>query len=116
MTEGALEAIKAAQAAGGLLVAPISAWKISVAAQKRDGPGRIDLSGVPPGVWFRNAVRGAAARIVPTSARIAVEAAEVARVNGRKDPGDCFLIATARVRGGDRHSRWCNAFAGPSAS
>jgi PIN domain nuclease of toxin-antitoxin system len=30
---------------------------------------------------------------------IAFEAAEVPTVYSRKDPGDCFLIATARVRG-----------------
>lgn len=30
---------------------------------------------------------------------VAFEAAEVPLIYGRKDPGDCFLIATARVRG-----------------
>jgi len=30
---------------------------------------------------------------------ITFEAAEVPTIYSRKDPGDCFLIATARVRG-----------------
>lgn len=29
---------------------------------------------------------------------IALEAAEVAQSTGHKDPGDCYLVATARIR------------------
>ena len=38
------------------------------------------------------------ARLVPIHQKIALEAAEVVARTGHKDPGDCFLIATARVR------------------
>ena len=49
--------------------------------------------------WFADAVKAAAAKVVVINARIAVEAAEVPIATGHKDPGDCYLIATARVRG-----------------
>jgi PIN domain nuclease of toxin-antitoxin system len=38
------------------------------------------------------------AKLAPVHQRIAFEAADVATVYARKDPGDCFLIATARIR------------------
>lgn len=37
-------------------------------------------------------------RLVGTSRRVALEAAEVPTVYGSGDPGDCFLIATARIK------------------
>ena len=46
----------------------------------------------------RRAVRQTGARIVPVHHRISCEAANVVTDTGHKDPGDCFLIATARVR------------------
>ena len=39
-----------------------------------------------------------ASTIIPIKQRIAIEAAEVVTATGHKDPGDCYLIATARVR------------------
>jgi PIN domain nuclease of toxin-antitoxin system len=36
--------------------------------------------------------------LVPIHQRIALEAAKVVVATGHKDPGDCYLIATARVR------------------
>lgn len=38
------------------------------------------------------------ARLAPIQQRIAAEAARVVELTGHKDPGDCFLVATARVR------------------
>ncbi|WP_430682319.1 PIN domain-containing protein [Mesorhizobium australafricanum] len=38
------------------------------------------------------------AKIVPIKQRIACEAASVITDTDHKDPGDCYLIATARVR------------------
>jgi PIN domain nuclease of toxin-antitoxin system len=43
-------------------------------------------------------VRATSARVAPVQQRIACEAADVVTLTGHKDPGDCFLIATARVR------------------
>lgn len=99
LTDEALIAVAESQQIGSLYVSPITAWELSVATQKPARRGRPDLKGQEPGAWFRQAVRFLGARLVPVHQRIALEAADVAVVYGRKDPGDCFLIATARVRG-----------------
>lgn len=98
LTEEALVAIGENQAAGMLFASPITAWELAVAAQKRPGPGRPDLGGQFAREWFRQAIELTGARLAPVNQRIAFEAADVATVYARKDPGDCFLIATARVR------------------
>lgn len=36
--------------------------------------------------------------MIPIQQRISCEAAKVVTDTGHKDPGDCFLIATARIR------------------
>jgi PIN domain nuclease of toxin-antitoxin system len=86
------------QEAGTLFVSPITAWELSVATGKSRVAGRPDLGEDPPDRWFREAVRATSTRIVPIRQRIAWEAAKVVSDTGLKDPGDCFLIATARVR------------------
>ncbi len=96
MTPAALEAIAAAQAAGGVFVSPISAWETGLAVIK--SRGRPDLGGQDVAHWFRNALKTAGIKLTPPSQRIAIEAANVPMVFGRGDPGDCFIIATARVK------------------
>jgi len=59
--------------------------------------GRPEL-GMAPGAWFRQALQTASARLATITPAIAAEAASVPAIYGRGDPGDCFLIATARVR------------------
>lgn len=98
LTNEALVAIGESQEAGNLLVSPITAWELSIAAQKPPGRGRPRLGEDPPHHWFREAVRATGARIATVQQRIACEAASVVSLTGHKDPGDCFLIATARVR------------------
>ena len=98
LSEDAQIAIAAAQEAGTLLVSPITAWELSVATKKVRIAGRPDLGAESPDRWFRDAVAVTEARIVPIQQRIALEAARVVTDTGHKDPGDCFLIATARVR------------------
>ncbi|KQT58194.1 hypothetical protein ASG52_22355 [Methylobacterium sp. Leaf456] len=97
LTETALFAIGESQAVGQLYVSPITAWELSIAAQK---PPHRDPPHLDGGVsdWFRAAVRATSARIVPIRQTIAIEAAQVPVATGHRDPGDCFLIATARVR------------------
>jgi PIN domain nuclease of toxin-antitoxin system len=94
----ALVAISDARAAGQLYVSPMTAWELSVAAQKRPGPGRPNLGDLASRQWFSEAIAIAGAKVTPIRQLIALEAAEVATIYGRKDPGDCFLIATARVK------------------
>jgi PIN domain nuclease of toxin-antitoxin system len=98
MRSDALAAIASGQRDGALFVSPVSGWELAVAAQKSPGPGRPDLGGDPPAPWFRKALRVTGAKIIPIGHRLAIEAADVAAVYARKDPGDRLLIATARVR------------------
>ncbi|MGZ2487206.1 PIN domain nuclease of toxin-antitoxin system [Rhizobium pisi] len=79
-----------------LYVSPITAWEMSLAARKRNNAPQLGQGSA--GKWFRDAVRQTTAKIAPISQKIAIEAAEVASFSGHKDPGDCYLIATARMR------------------
>lgn len=98
LLDEALVTISENQEAGTLFVSPITAWELSIATQKRRVAGRPHLGEDPPGRWFREAVRATSARIIPIRQRISCEAAQVVTETGHKDPGDCFLIATARIR------------------
>ena len=98
LTDEALEAIAENQAAGTLYASPITGWELALAAQKPPAAHRPDLGGLPAAAWFREALQVTGAKLIPVKQRIALEAADVATVFARKDPGDCFLIATARVR------------------
>lgn len=48
--------------------------------------------------WFRQALALTGARLATVSVAVAAEASAVPTVYGSGDPGDCFIIATARVR------------------
>jgi PIN domain nuclease of toxin-antitoxin system len=98
LTDQALVEIGLAQAAGNLFVSPITAWELSVAAQKPRAAGRPHLGADPADRWFREAVRATTAKIIPIHQKIALEAAKVVIETGHKDPGDCYLIGTARAR------------------
>ena len=95
MTQASLQAVGSAQAVGRLYVSPISAWEAAVALTKRGE--RPHLRGDARS-WFRAVLDIPGARLVPVNKRIALEAASVPAVYGRGDPGDCFLIATARLK------------------
>ena len=51
-----------------------------------------------PAKWFSAAVDIIDARIIPIKQRICLAAAAVVADMGHEDPGDCYLIATAKVR------------------
>jgi PIN domain nuclease of toxin-antitoxin system len=97
LTEDALVAVADAQEARALLVSPITAWELAVATMKPRAVERPHLGDELPDRWFRDAVAVTEARIVPMGQRVALEAARVAQMTGHKDPGDCFLVATARI-------------------
>ena len=96
MSPAALEGIAAAQHAGGVLVSPMSAWEAALALRKRHS--RPDLGGRDAAQWFQAVLKVPGFKIANPTRRIALEAACVPTVFGRGDPGDCFLIATARVK------------------
>ena len=94
-TQAAQDAVEATQDAGALYASAITAWELGVAELKRTS--RPEL-GMAPGAWFRQALLTTGARLATITPAIAAEAASVPATYGRGDPGDCFLIATARVR------------------
>ena len=94
----AMVAIADAQAAGTLYVSPVTAWEIALASRKKDPAKRPDLRGLDAATWFRQARRRADAKLVLIGSQIALEAARVPAVLGQGDPGDCFIVATARVK------------------
>jgi PIN domain nuclease of toxin-antitoxin system len=94
----ALFSIGFAQAADTLFVSPISAWEAGLAAKKRNEGNRPNLGGLDASAWFSQGCKSIGAHIVPIKQRIALEAAKVPSIYGSGDPGDCFLIATARVK------------------
>lgn len=98
LTEDALVAIGESQEANALFVSPITAWELSVASQKNRVAGRPHLGDESPDQWFRDAVSVTEARVMPIHQRISIEAAKVVTQTGHKDPGDCFLIASARLK------------------
>jgi len=98
MDQAALLAIAEAQTAGSLYVSPITVWEAALAAQKKNPARRPDLGGLDAATWFREARRRADAKLILIGSQIALEAAQVPAVLGQGDPGDCFIVATARVK------------------
>ncbi|MBN8999476.1 MAG: type II toxin-antitoxin system VapC family toxin [Rhizobiales bacterium] len=96
LSDDALVQIGECQAAGRLYVSPISAWELALAVRKPLNAPALGDDDVAR--WFRSAARATASKISPIGQSVAVEAARVVSTTGHKDPGDCFLIATARLR------------------
>lgn len=95
MEAAALFAIAEAQAAGQLYVSPISAWEAALALAK---PNRQpNLSGQDAATWFRRGRKQIGARLVAPGVAVGLEAARVPMIYGSGDPGDCYIIASARV-------------------
>ena len=94
----ALFAIADAQQANRLFVSPITAWEAALAIRKGDPERRPELAGDDSASWFRRARQITGAQLAPIASAVALEAARVPGVYGSRDPGDCFIIATARVR------------------
>jgi PIN domain nuclease of toxin-antitoxin system len=98
LSEEALIAIADNQAAGTLYVSPITAWELTIAAKKPPHKAPPNLGTGTASRWFSDAVRATASKIIPVKQRIACEASAVVDATGHKDTGDCYLIATARVK------------------
>jgi PIN domain nuclease of toxin-antitoxin system len=92
----ALVAIADAQSSHGIFVSPISAWEAALAVQKLHR--QPDLGGRDAAEWFRAVLKVPGTKLVRPGSKIAIEAAKVPSICGHGDPGDCFIIATARVK------------------
>ena len=96
LSKPALLLIAESQQHSTLHVSAISAWELAVAGQKaRNAPF---FGNQPFEVWFKSSCRQTAAKLIIISQRIAIEAATVAKDTGHRDPADCYMVATARVR------------------
>lgn len=98
LNDGALLEIARAQSQARLFVSAISAWEVALALQKTNPTRRPNLGGADAASWFKSVIETSHARVVPVNATIAVEAASVTSSYRISDPGDCHIVATARVR------------------
>jgi len=98
MDEDALVAIARAQMADTLYVSPITAWESALAIRKKNPDIRPNLMGQDAASWFRDGRKAIGARLALIGSKIALEASRVPAVIGQGDPGDCYIIATARVK------------------
>ena len=97
MEAAALFAIAEAQAASQLFVSPISAWEAALALTKpRRQP---NLRGQDAATWFKSGRKQMGARLITPGVAVGLEAARVPAVYGIGDPGDCYIIASARLGG-----------------
>jgi PIN domain nuclease of toxin-antitoxin system len=83
------------QIASSLFVSPISAWELALAARKKSNAPVVGLTSLPK--WFQDSCSPLGARVAAIDLAVALAAAEVVENTGHKDPGDCYLIAAARV-------------------
>ncbi len=98
LTDEALVTIGENQELGTLFVSPITAWELTLASRKPAHRNPPNLGDGTPAAWFSAAVKAVGAKIIPIRSKIALEAAAVIVQTGHNDPGDCYLVATARVR------------------
>lgn len=99
MEAAALFAIAEAQAANKLFVSPISAWEAALAITKPKN--KPNLRGQDAATWFKGGRKLIGARLIAPGVTVGLEAARVPAVYRHGDPGDCYIIASARV---GRHS------------
>ena len=104
LTDESLVVIADNQDARTLYASPITAWELSIASKKPAHRNPPNLGALTPSKWFSEAVAAVGAKLIPIKQKIACEAAAVVDATGHKDPGGCYLIATARC-GRSRSSR-----------
>lgn len=97
MEAAALYAIAAAQDAKDLFVSPITAWEAALALTKANN--QPNLNGQDAATWFRSGRQQIGARLITPGLAVGLEAARVPAVYGHGDPGDCYIIASARIGG-----------------
>lgn len=76
------------------LVSPITAWEIGMAARGKPKPDTLVFRTDPQG-WFADFMSLPFVAMAPFTARMAIEASYLPDF-AHKDPGDRFLVATAR--------------------
>lgn len=93
MRAESLDAIRAAQAGGGVHVSPMTAWEIATLAAR----GRLALTR-PPEIWFGTLVALPGVRLAPLTPAILIASASLPGA-ALRDPVDRMMVATARALG-----------------
>jgi PIN domain nuclease of toxin-antitoxin system len=88
----ALHAIEKARVAGRLQIAAVTLWEIALLVHER----HVRLTMSPP-EWFRDALSGTNARVVPLDPLIATSASRLIAI--LRDPADCQIVGTALEMG-----------------
>jgi PIN domain nuclease of toxin-antitoxin system len=91
-------AIVHAGRAEGVFVSPISAWEVGLLSNPKAGR-RLVVQFLPdPKTWFANVMAGPAVQEASLTPEIAIDASYLPG-NFHGDPGDRFIVATARRLG-----------------
>ena len=94
----AVAAITNAGATEGVFVSPISAWEVGLLSKPEAGR-RLAVQFIPdPKTWFANLMAGPAIWQASLTPEIAIDASYLPG-NFHGDPGDRFIVATARHLG-----------------
>ena len=97
VAHGTLMRVASAAISQSLYFSHASIWELGVSLTKKDIDKRPDLKGYAPAQWVEKFSQRFDALPLPLTAEIMAEAALVPAIAGYGDPGDCFLIATARM-------------------
>ena len=80
-----------------LFLSDISLWEFGTALHKKNLERRPNLQGLTLKKWVERLSERYRIQVLPISSAIAFEAADVPGPYGYGDPGDCFVIAAARI-------------------
>jgi PIN domain nuclease of toxin-antitoxin system len=96
LSEESLIAIGEAQEANKVFVSPITAWELAIAVTKKNNAP--DLGNLSVKDWYNTAIAQIGAKVVPVGTAIALQSADMIAETNHKDPGDCYIISTARYK------------------
>ena len=96
MSDDSLVAIGEAQNVNKLFVSPITAWELSIAINKRTNAPNIGNVSVKD--WYHAGVKEIGGRVVAIGPSIALASSDMIAHTGHRDPGDCYIIATAKYK------------------
>ena len=96
LTEEARELISLSQQYGCLYISSISAWESEQKYRKKGNT--YDFRNQEGGEWFMEAIGLLEATVTPICENIGISAAVMTEL-GHKDPADCMIMATARLKG-----------------
>jgi len=97
MSVESIRSVDRASQANSLFISPISAWELGAASRKKNPARRPELLGLTPEDYFTKITRILNVQAVPISAEIGLESSALLNLYEYADPGDCLIMATARM-------------------